>query len=82
MNAEKVHDFIKANFLTEPVYNEDGTVLTDKDDNVVMTVRSLADFGGVTTTDFMEFHSRVTQWALENLGVNIPEPGEQVELFT
>lgn len=80
MNQEKVHEFIKANFLTEPVVDEDGTVLTDKDDKVVMTVRSLSDFGGVSTTDFMEFHSKVTRWAAENLGIEIPEPNEQLSM--
>jgi len=80
--VDETHEFVKANFLTEPVVNEDGEVLTDKQGNVINTVRSLADLGGVTTTDFMNLVEKIGQWLSENFDVYLPEPNEQLSLLS
>lgn len=35
----------------------------------------------MTTVQMMEYFAEITQWAAEFLGVQIPEPGEQIKLL-
>jgi len=69
-DKDKTHDLIKFKFLKKEIVSEHG--------EVIETVGSTAK---LTTSEFMELISDITQWAFEYLGVTIPEPGSQTEIM-
>lgn len=69
-SAEWVHDFVKVNFLLDEKPDKDGVVRK--------VVRRTS---GLSTSEFMDLISDLQQWAVENLGVIIPDPNEQIDMF-
>ena len=41
----------------------------------------VGDTSGLTKSEFMDFIADIQQWAAENLGIYVPDPNEQTELF-
>ena len=71
LTNERTHDFLKERFLKEDLVNEDtGEVLG----SVSKSTTEL------TTTQFMEYMAEITQFSAEFLGVQIPEPNEQLTI--
>lgn len=70
-NSEWVHDFVKVNFLLDEKPDKDGVVRK--------VVRRTS---GLSTSEFMDLISDLQQWAAENLGVVIPDPNEQINMFS
>lgn len=69
-NMEWVKDFIKANLLT--------TELPDKEGVMRKCIRPTS---GLSTSQFMDLIADLQQWAMQELGVYIPDPNEQMEFF-
>ena len=71
-HAVMVHEYLKNKFLSngQEVHTAEGEVL-----KMASTTTTLS------TTEMMEYVDRCAQWAAEMLGVVIPAPGEQVEMF-
>ena len=72
VHAEQVHEFLKAEILQ----NGEEIILAGGE-----MKRLPATTTTLTTTEHMEFIDKVRAWAGEFLGINIPEPNEQVEIF-
>ena len=69
---EDAHEVLKYLFLKKKIGNVDtGEV-----------IELLGSTAKLTTTEFMTFISDVQQWAAEFLNIQIPDPNEQIELFT
>ena len=67
---EQVHDILKHMFLKEDVpVGKDGEFLTK--------IKSTTD---LTTSGFMDYVQEITIWAATFLKVEIPEPGQQMEI--
>ena len=66
---EWVKDFVKVNCLTQDVVTEEGQVF-----------KSIRRTSELTTSEFNDLIATVQQWASENLGIYIPDPGEQIEI--
>lgn len=70
VGKEATHEFLKATFNRREIINEStGEILS--------TVGSTTD---MTTVEMMQYFSEITVWAAEFLGVEIPEPGEQIRI--
>lgn len=67
---EWVKDYIKYNCLIKETVNE----LTGE------VIKSLGETSGLTTSEFMDFIADVQQWAAEKLDLQIPSPGEIIEM--
>lgn len=68
-NSEQAHEIIKELFFKTEIKNKDGEFLTYS-----TTTKS-------TTVEFEEKLSDIRAWALDYLGIKIPVPNEQVEMF-
>lgn len=68
---EATHDLMKYMFLKKRIVNEETG-------EVIETIGSTTD---LTTIEFNEYIDRIAQFAAEMLGVVIPPPNSQVELF-
>lgn len=71
-HGELVHEYLKHNLLDngEEVQGVEGII-----------IKLPPSTTKCTTVDFMDFIERVRMWAADNLGLAIPEPNEQVEMF-
>lgn len=71
-HTQLVHEFLKSTILNngEEIKGIEGLMF-----------KLPASTTRCTTVEFMEFIDKVRVWAGENLGVTIPEPNEQVEMF-
>lgn len=69
-SAEAVHEMLKREFLTVDEHVKDGVFLK--------RTRSTTE---LDTAQFGEYLELCKQWAAENLGVAIPDPGEQQDTF-
>lgn len=70
LGKEQTHDFIKSQFAIKEIVNE-------QTGEILKLIGSTAE---MTTTEMNEYFSEVVQWAAEYLNVQIPEPGEQIEI--
>jgi len=70
-SAEWTKDFIKMNCLVKSYTNELTGEVKD----------SIGKTSGLTKSEFMDLIADVQQWAAENLGIYVPDPNEQTELF-
>lgn len=74
-NAEShgmIHNLLKRRFLP------DGITLEDREGNVYELDPSTTK---LTTVEMMEYTERIQAWAAECLGINIPDPNEQLSLI-
>ena len=71
-HGELVHEYLKHNLLDngEEIMGIEGVI-----------IKLPPSTTKCTTVDFMDFVERVRMWAADNLGVAIPSPNEQVEMF-
>ena len=70
VDKESTHEFLKTKFNIKELINEDsGEIKT----YIGSTTR-------MTTSEMMDYFAEITQWAAEDLGVQIPEPGEQTNI--
>ena len=72
---DQTHRFLTANWLFDEIISE-------KTGEVFQVPLSLKKDGGVTTARFNIFVEEIQRWAAEELGVVIPEPGEQTRMIT
>ncbi|MDA7514223.1 hypothetical protein N8508_00380 [bacterium] len=63
------HDFLKLEFLKYDVPTENGEYIT--------MVKSTTE---LSTSEFMDYTAEIQQWAAEFLGIEIPNPNEQMKL--
>jgi hypothetical protein len=68
---EQVHDLMKYMFLKKRIVNEETG-------EVIETIGSTAK---LTTIEFMEYIDRIAQFSAEMLGVVIPAPNTQMDIF-
>jgi len=61
---ERIHDALRLKFLYEPAVVEGGL------DYIGRT-------STMTTAEFREYVERIRIWALDTLGINLPEPNEE-----
>jgi hypothetical protein len=71
VSKESTHEFLKATFNKQELVNE-------QTGEILQTVGSTAQ---MTTVQMMEYFMEISQWAVEFLSINIPEPGEQIKLL-
>ena len=71
VSKESTHEFLKATFFKQELVNE-------TTGEILQTVGSTAQ---MTTVQMMEYFEDITRWAVEFLNVQIPLPGEQIELL-
>jgi hypothetical protein len=71
VSKESTHEFLKATFNKQELVNE-------QTGEILQTVGSTAQ---MTTVQMMEYFMEISQWAIEFLNINIPEPGEQIKLL-
>lgn len=71
-HAEAVHEFLKANLL------DNGDEVTMRDGSSILLSASTTKCSTVEMEDYLE---RVRRWAAEYLGIAIPLPNEQTEMF-
>lgn len=71
MPLADVKDLLKLKFLKVPIFVNDETgEITEK-------IKGTSE---LTTTEFMEFVAGIQKWAAENLGIDIPDPNENLKL--
>lgn len=71
LTDKNVHEIMKLRFLKTDIINE-------STGEILPLLKSTSD---LTTTEEMEYLSDVCTYGRENLGCNIPEPNEQIEIF-
>lgn len=70
VGKEETHDFLKSMFLKVEIVNEQtGEIL-----------HSVGSTSKLSTVEAMEYFQQITIWAAEFLNVEIPAPGEQLEI--
>lgn len=71
-HAEMIHEFLKSELL-------------DNGEEIILAGGELKKLPPstttTTTTEFMEYLDKVNKWAGEFLGITIPHPSEQTEMF-
>lgn len=71
-SIETIHEFLKARFLKKEIVHEDtGEVLS--------FTRSTTD---LSTSEMMDYIAEIQQFSAEYLNVVIPDPNEQVSMFS
>lgn len=71
MDKEQVHDYLKSQFARAEIANEQtGEIMTIQGSTARMT-----------TCEMMDYFAEITRWAAEFLGVQIPEPNEQMTII-
>ena len=68
-SKNEIHEMLKNKFLTEVI-----AIKTPKKLLLERTTRSSTE---LTTAEFEEYLSQITQWAAEELSVVIPEPNDK-----
>lgn len=66
------HEFLKSNFNCQEIVDE-------STGEIYRMPKSTTE---LTTVGFNEFLAKVQKWAAEFLNINIPNPNEQVQIFT
>jgi len=67
----ETHEFLKGKFNSMKIVNEDSVV-----EEIPQSTSKL------TTTEMMDYIAKIQMWAAEFLGINIPDPNQQIELQT
>jgi len=70
ISEAETHEYLKASFLKDSIVNEKTGELLP----MIGSTRKL------TTVEFMEYIQDIQRWAAEFLGIEIPDPNEQVEI--
>lgn len=70
MTTEQVHEYLKANFNIVEIVNE----------NTGEILKSVGSTSEMTTSQMMDYFAEIQRWSAEYLGVQIPEPNEQMSL--
>jgi len=70
MTKEQVHELLKYRFLKTELVNEQTGEIMD----------SVGSTSGLTTTEHLAYEARVKPWALDYLGVTIPDPDPDYRL--
>lgn len=70
VSREATHEFLKSTFNKKELVNE-------QTGEILQTVGSTSQ---MSTSEMMDYFAEISQWAAEFLGVQIPEPNEQIEL--
>lgn len=71
VSKEETHEFLKATFNYKEIVNEQ----TGEIYRIPLSTATLS------TVEFNEYVERVVRWAAEFLGIVIPMPNEQIEIF-
>jgi len=71
LTNERTHDFLKERFLKEDLVNE-------TTGEIMGTVSKSTS--SLTTSQFMDYMAEIQQFSAEYLGVQIPEPNEQLTI--
>ena len=71
VSKESTHEFLKATFFKQELVN-------DQTGEILQTVGSTSQ---MTTVQMMEYFEDITQWAVEFLNIQIPQPNEQIKLL-
>jgi len=70
VSKESTHEFLKSTFNKLELVNElTGEILP-----------SIGSTSQMSTVQMMDYFAEITQWAAEFLNVQIPLPGEQIEI--
>jgi len=72
VSKEETHDYLKQEFNYKEFVNE-------KTSEVIRIPKSTAN---LTTSEFMDYLSRIQIFAADILGVEIPNPNEQTKIFS
>lgn len=70
MTTETTHDYLKTNFNIIEIANE-------INGEIISFIGSTTE---MSTSQMMDYFAKITQWAAEYLGVQIPEPNEQLKI--
>lgn len=70
MTTEITHDYLKTNFNIIEIANE-------INGEIISFIGSTTE---MSTSQMMDYFAKITQWAAEYLGVQIPEPNEQLKI--
>jgi len=70
MTTETTHDYLKTNFNIIEIANE-------INGEIISFIGSTTE---MTTSQMMDYFAKITQWSAEYLGVQIPEPNEQLKI--
>ena len=70
VGKEQTHDFLKTTFHKCELVNE----------NTGEVLPTVGSTSGMSTVVMMEYFADIGRWAAEFLNVEIPEPGEQMEI--
>jgi len=71
VSKESTHEFLKATFHKQELVNE-------QTGEILQTVGSTSQ---MTTVQMMEYFQEITEWAIEFLNVQIPQPNEQMTIL-
>ena len=67
---QETHDLLKAKFLQIEKVNEASGEI----------IKSIGTTTSITTSEMMDYIASIQQWAAEFLGVEIPDPNQQIEI--
>ena len=70
MTTETTHDYLKTNFNIIEIANE-------TNGEIISFIGSTTE---MSTSQMMDYFAKITEWAAEFLGVQIPEPNEQLKI--
>lgn len=70
MTVDETHYFLKNKFHIVSIGNKDGVE--------IQVPGSTTD---MNTIEFMEYFSKIQQWGAEYLGINIPDPNQDLSFF-
>lgn len=70
IGKEGTHEFLKATFHRVELVNE----------NTGEVLPSVGSTAKMSTVEMMEYFAKITEWAVEFLGVEIPAPNEQIKI--
>lgn len=71
-SAETIHEFLKGKFL------DNGIEVGDVNSELIKLPSSTTR---CSTSEFMDYIAMIQKWAAEFLGIVIPDPGEQLDIF-
>lgn len=77
-SLEAVKSTVKAMYAKKPLLDKDGEQIYDKATGEVVSY--VQDTRDMSTTDMMLFTDNVRMFATDFLGMNIPEPGDNIEI--
>lgn len=70
MSKEQTHELLKYKFLMREFITSDGDIL-----------KSIGSSKELNKQEFSEYKESIQQWASEYLGIIVPDPNEQIELY-